>query len=52
MIAPARAEVFLTLDRADFVAMIGGTFYGLSIVPPATALHAQREAGRLRGPPR
>jgi len=32
--ALAWAEVLLTLDRGDFGVMIGGTFYGLSLLTP------------------
>lgn len=45
--ALAWAEVLLTLDRADFGKMIGGTFYGLEILTPGMFIQREREAGRL-----
>jgi hypothetical protein len=45
--ALAWSEVLLTLDRADFGALLGTTFYGLSILTPAMLLEREREAGRL-----
>ena len=48
----AWAEVLLTLDRADFGTMIGGAFYGLSVMTPGMFLESERAAGRLQGLPR
>lgn len=45
--ALAWAEVLLTLDRGDFGALLGGAFYGLSILIPGMFLHQERAAGRL-----
>ncbi len=45
--ALASAEVLLTLDRADFAAMLGGTFYGLRVLLPCDFLTEERAAGRL-----
>lgn len=41
--ALAWGDVLLTLDRADFGSMIGGTFYGLKILTPAMFLGAERD---------
>lgn len=46
--ALAWAEVLLTLDRGDFGALLGDTFYGLSILTPGMFLERERAAGRLR----
>ena len=46
--ALAWSEVLLTLDRADFGSLIGGAFYGLSILTPGMFLERERGAGRLR----
>ena len=46
--ALAWSEVLLTLDRADFGALLGSTFYGLSILTPGMFLEHKRRAGRLR----
>ena len=46
--ALAWSEVLLTLDRADFGMLIGGTFYGLSILTPGMFLERERAADRLR----
>ena len=46
--ALAWSEVLLTLDRADFGTLVGGTFYGLSILTPGMFLERERAAGRLR----
>jgi hypothetical protein len=46
--ALAWSEVLLTLDRSDFGSMLGGTFYGLSILTPGMFLERERAAGRLR----
>jgi len=50
--ALAWAEVLLTLDRADFGGMLGGTFYGLSILTPGLFLERERAAGRYTREPR
>ena len=36
------AQVLLTLDRADFGSLLGGTFYGLSIETPGGFLRSQQ----------
>jgi len=46
--ALAWSEVLLTLDRGDFGALFGGTFYGLPILTPGMFLERERVAGRLR----
>jgi hypothetical protein len=46
--ALAWSEVLLTLDREDFGVLVGGTFYGLSILTPGMFLQSERAAGRLR----
>jgi hypothetical protein len=45
--ALAWSDVLLTLDRRDFGALVGGTFYGLSILTPGMFLQRERAAGRL-----
>jgi predicted nucleic acid-binding protein len=45
--ALAWAQVLLTLDKADFSDMLGGTFYGLSVLLPYNFLGRERAAGRL-----
>ena len=45
--ALAWAEVLLTLDKTDFAEMLGGTFYGLSVLLPYDFLGRERAAGRL-----
>jgi predicted nucleic acid-binding protein len=45
--ALAFADVLLTLDRADFGGLLGGTFYGLTILRPSDFLMNERAAGRL-----
>lgn len=45
--ALAWAEVLLTLDKADFAGLLGGTFYGLSVLLPYDFLGRERAAGRL-----
>ena len=44
----AWAEVLLTLDREDFGALLGDTFYGLAILTPGAFLQRERAASRLR----
>ena len=46
--ALAWADVLLTLDRGDFGALLGSTFYGLTVLKPGTFLQQERAAGRLR----
>jgi hypothetical protein len=46
--ALAWSETLLTLDRGDFGALLGSTFYGLSILTPGMFLERERAAGRLR----
>ena len=45
--ALAWADVLLTLDKADFSDVLGGTFYGLSVLLPYDFLERERAAGRL-----
>ena len=45
-------EGLATLDRGDFGALFGGTFYGLPILTPGMFLDRERVAGRLRELPR
>ncbi len=45
--ALAWAQVLLTLDKADFADMLGGTFYGLGVLLPYDFLRRERTAGRL-----
>jgi hypothetical protein len=40
--ALAWSEVLLTLDRSDFGALLGGSFYGLSILTPGMFLERER----------
>jgi len=44
--ALAWAEALLTLDRRDFGALFGGTFYDLLILTPGMFLERERAAGR------
>jgi predicted nucleic acid-binding protein len=46
--ALAWAEVLLTLDRGDFGALLGDSFYGLAILTPGSFLERERAANRLR----
>lgn len=46
--ALAWAHVLLTLDRGDFGALLGGTFYGLEITKPSVFIERERAAGRLK----
>jgi hypothetical protein len=50
--ALAWSNVLLTLDKADFVDILGGRFYGLDVLLPYDFLERERTAGRLidRGP--
>ncbi len=46
--ALAWADILLTLDRGDFGALLGRTFYGLPILTPGMLLERQRTAGTPR----
>ena len=46
--ALAWSQILLTLDRADFGALFGRTFYDLSILTPGMFLERERASGRLR----
>jgi hypothetical protein len=46
--ALAWSDVLLTLDRGDFGALFGSTFYGMPILTPGMFLERERAAGRLR----
>lgn len=46
--ALAWADVLLTLDRADFGALMGQRFYELRVLRPGAFLDEERAAGRLR----
>jgi hypothetical protein len=39
--------VLLTLDRADFGELLGGTFYGLTVLTPGMFLEREFGAGRV-----
>ena len=45
--ALASAQVLLTLDRADFMGVLGSQCYGLPILLPYEFLERERAAGRL-----
>ncbi len=45
--ALASAEVLLTLDKADFATLLGGSFYGLRVRLPYAFLEEERAARRL-----
>lgn len=49
--ALAWSDALLTLDRGDFGAMMGGTFFGLLVLTPAMLLQRERDAGRASLPP-
>jgi hypothetical protein len=44
--AAAWADVLLTLDRRDFLGLIGSEFFDLSIRTPGQFLFNERDAGR------
>ena len=44
----AWADVLLTLDRNDFGALLGQSFYDLEIFKPGEFLRRERAAGRLK----
>jgi len=46
--ALAWSTALLTLDKADFVDILGGRFYGLDVLLPYDLLERERAAGRLR----
>ena len=46
--ALAWADVLLTLDRNDFMMLLGDEFFGLPVLKPGTFLERQRDAGVLR----
>jgi len=48
--ALASAEVLLTLDREDFMGVLGAQCYGLPILLPSAFLERERSAGRLPHP--
>ena len=48
--ALAWADVLLTLDRGDFSALLGTSFYGMPVLRPGQFLERERTAGRLRSP--
>lgn len=45
--ALAWTQVLLTVDKADFADVLGGTFYGLHVLLPYDFLGRERAAGRL-----
>ena len=45
--ALAAADVLLTLDKADFATLLGGSFYGLRVRLPYDFLTEERASGRL-----
>ena len=46
--ALAWADVLLTLDREDFIKILGSSCYGLPILLPAEFLISERRSGKLR----
>ena len=46
--ALASANVLLTLDRADFIGLLGNQFYGMPLMAPSEFLENERAKGRLR----
>ena len=46
--ALAWADALLTLDRGDFTALLGTSFYGMPVLRPGDFLERERAAGRLR----
>jgi hypothetical protein len=48
--ALASAQVLLTLDREDFMGVLGNECYGLPILLPSDFLERERAAGRLPRP--
>jgi predicted nucleic acid-binding protein len=45
--ALAWADVLLTLDRADFIGLLGSACYGMPILLPSEFFIREREAGRI-----
>ena len=45
--ALAWADVLLTLDRADFIGLLGSACYGMPIMLPSEFLTRERAAGRI-----
>lgn len=41
------ADVLLTLDRADFIGLLGSACYGMPILLPSEFLARERAAGRI-----
>jgi hypothetical protein len=46
--ALAWTDVLLTLDRTDFGALIGSSFYDLAVLSPGMFLERERAAGAMR----
>ena len=46
--ALAWTQILLTLDKADFADVLGGTFYGLHVLLPYDFLERERATGRLQ----
>ena len=46
--ALATANVLLTLDRQDFIGLLGNQFYGMPLMAPSEFLENERAQGRLR----
>ena len=46
--ALASASVLITLDRADFMGLLGNQFYGMPLMAPSEFLENEREKCRLR----
>jgi hypothetical protein len=46
--ALAWADVLLTLDREDFIKILGSSCYGLPILLPAEFLISERRSGKLK----
>ena len=46
--ALAAANVLLTLDRQDFIGLLGNQFYGMPLMAPSEFLENERAQGRLR----
>ena len=46
--ALASANVLPTLDRADFMGLLGNQFYGMPLMAPSEFLENERATGRLR----
>lgn len=49
--ALAWADALLTLDRGDFLELLGESFYGLPVLKPGDFLRRERDAGRLKPQP-